>query len=111
MDVNYHTNRIIAHRSPGGYFVGSPSRQYGSGIGSALRLGLKGFVLPIAKKRCILSQKFHWSGGPELLKVLEGISKPKESIYISCKDHYMQTIERRKEWNLSEALQQQHSSA
>ena len=21
MDVNYHTNRIIAHRSPGGYFV------------------------------------------------------------------------------------------
>ena len=79
MDVNYHTNRIIAHRSPGGYFVGSPSRQYGSGIGSAIRLGLKGFVLPIAKTFGVpLARNFIGAAAPELLKVLEGSSKPKE---------------------------------
>ena len=79
MDVNYHTNRIIAHRSSGGYFMGSPSRQYGSGIGSAIRLGLKGFVLPIAKKYgVLLARNFIGAAAPELLKVLEGSSKPKE---------------------------------
>ena len=79
MDVNYHTNRFIAHRSTGSYFVGSPSRQYGSGIGSAIKLGLKSFVLPRAKKYGVpLAKSFIGEAAPELPKVLEGSSKPKE---------------------------------
>ena len=81
MDLNYRSNRIIAHRSPGGYFVGSPSRQYGTGIGSAIRLGLKSFVLPIAKKMVYpWPKKFIAAAAPEIFKVLEGSSRPKEAI-------------------------------
>ena len=86
MDVKYHTNRIMAHRSPGGYFVGSPSRQYGSGIGSAIRLGLKGFVLPTAKKYGVrLAWNFIGTAAPELLKVLEGSNKHKEAFRSAAK--------------------------
>ena len=77
---------MIAHRSPGVYFVVSPSRQYGSGIGSAIRLGLKGFVLPIAKKYGVpLARNFIAVAAPELLKVLEGSSKPKEAFRSAAK--------------------------
>ena len=65
----------IAHRSSGGYFVGSLSEQYGSVFGSAIRRGLKGFVLPMAKNWCTVVQSFFGAAASELLKILQGSSK------------------------------------
>ena len=78
MDLNYHSSRIIAHRSPGGYFAGLQSRQYRSGNGSAIRLGLKGSVLPIAKNSIPFNRTFIGATGPDLLEVLKGSSEPKK---------------------------------
>ena len=80
MDLNFQSNRIIAHRSPGDYFVSSPSRQCGSVFDSAINLGLKNFVLPMAKKIDVPSARtFIGAAAPDLLKVLEVSSSSKEA--------------------------------
>ena len=58
------------------------------------------------------ARNFIGAADPELLKVLKGSSKPKEAFRSAAKTtHYTQTNGRTKDWNLSEALHQQHSSA
>ena len=60
----------------------------------------------------LVAKNFFGAAAPELLKVVEGSSKHKEAFRAAeKKDHYTQTIGRRKEWNLSEALHHQHSFA
>ena len=86
MDVTYHPNRIIAHRSSSGFTVVSPSRQYGSGFGSAIRLELKGFVLPMTKKYGVpLARILIGAAAPELLKELQGSTKPKQEFRSAAK--------------------------
>lgn len=81
MDANYHTNRILASRSNNRYFAGSSSRQYGSGIGSAIRVGLKSFVIPLAKRYGItLAKNFLSSAAQEVLELLDGGTKPKTAL-------------------------------
>ena len=86
MDVNHHTNRIIAHRSSGGFSVVSPSRQYGSGFGATIRLELKGFVLPMTKKYGVpRARNLIGAAAPELLKELQGSTKPKQEFGSAAK--------------------------
>ena len=59
--------------------MGSRLRQYERGTGSAVRLGLEGFVLPMAKN-IVCPEKFIGAHAPDLLKVLHGSSKPKEAL-------------------------------
>ena len=59
MDTNYHSNRIVSTRSNPSYFAGSVNRQYGSGIGSAVRIGLRSFVIPLAKNTGFRLQRIY----------------------------------------------------
>ena len=94
MDVNYHTNRIIAQRPSGAHFVGLTSGQYRSGIRSAFRSELKGFVLPIAKKYNVsLAKNSFGAAAPELLKMLQGSSQPKEAFRSAAKTTIRKQLE------------------
>ena len=78
MDINYHSNRIVANRSTPNFYAGSTSRQYGSGVGAAIRLGLKSFVIPLAKRYGLpLAKNFLSSAAPEVLDLINGQKKPK----------------------------------
>ena len=50
LSLNYHSNRTLANRWTEKYFAGFQARQNGSVLGSAIRKGLKGFVIPLSKK-------------------------------------------------------------
>ena len=81
LSLNYHSNRIVANRWTEKYFAGSQARQNGSGLGSAIRKGLKGFVIPLSKKYGIpLAKLFLSTAAPEYLEILDGCSLPKSSI-------------------------------
>ena len=81
MDTNYHSNRIVSTRSNPSYFAGSVNRQYGSGIGSAVRIGLRSFVIPLAKKYGIpFAKNLLTSAAPEVLELIDGKTKPKAAI-------------------------------
>ena len=81
MNIIYHSNRIVANRRTENYFAGSQARQYGSGLDSAIRKGLKGFVIPRAKKYGIPSaHNFLSVFAPEVIELLDGQPKPKNSI-------------------------------
>ena len=81
MDVNYHSNRILSSRANPSFYSGSTNRQYGSGLGSALRLGLKSFVIPLAKRYGLpLAKNLVQSAAPEVLGIIEGRTKPKAAL-------------------------------
>ena len=81
MDVNYHSNRILSSRANPSFYSGSTNRQYGSGLGSALRLGLKSFVIPLAKRYGLpLAKNLVQNAAPEVLGILEGRTKPKAAL-------------------------------
>ena len=81
MDVNYLSNRILSSRANPSFYSGSTNRQYGSGLGSALRLGLKSFVIPLAKRYGLpLAKNLVQSAAPEVLGIIEGRTKPKSAM-------------------------------
>ena len=81
MDTNYHVNRIKNNHSNPGFYSGSSNRQYGSGIGSAIKLGLRGFVIPMVKKYGLpLAKNFVKSATPELLGLMDGSVSPKQAM-------------------------------
>ena len=81
MDVNYHSNRILSSRANPSFYSGSTNRQYGSGLGSALRLCLKKFVIPLAKRYGLpLAKNLVQSAAPEVLGIIEGRTKPKAAL-------------------------------
>ena len=78
MDVNYHSNRILSSRANPSFYFGSTNRQYVSGLGSALRVGLKSFVIPLAKRYGLpLAKILVQSTAPEVLAIIEERTKPK----------------------------------
>ena len=86
MDINYHSNRIVANRSTPNFYAGSTSRQYGSGVGAAIRLGLKSFVIPLAKRYGLpLAKNFLSSAAPEVLDLINGQKKPKAAFKSAVK--------------------------
>jgi len=63
------------------YFQGSPYRQYGSGIGAAIKAGFKGFVIPMVKRYGIpVAKSFLQQAAPEVLNILDGSTKPKAAM-------------------------------
>ena len=63
------------------YFQGSPYRQYGSGIGTAIKAGLKGFVIPMIKRYGFPVAKFFLQQtAPEVINLLDGSTKPKAAM-------------------------------
>ena len=63
------------------YFQGSPYRQYGSGIGTAIKAGLKGFVIPMVKRYGIpVAKSFLQQAAPEVINLLDGNTKPKAAM-------------------------------
>ena len=81
MDVNYHYNRKLSSRANPSFYSGSTNRQYGSGLGSALRLGLKSFVIPLAKRYGLpLAKNLVQSAAPEVLGLIERRTKPKAAL-------------------------------
>ena len=81
MDPNYHVNRIMQSKAKQQYFVGSSRRQYGSGLGSAIRLGVRAFVLPAIKHYGIpIAKQFLKSAAPEFLDVVQGKTKVKNAL-------------------------------
>ena len=63
------------------YFQGSPYRQYGSGIGAAIKAGLKGFVIPMVKRYGVpVAKSFLQQAAPEVLNLLDGSTKPKTAM-------------------------------
>lgn len=79
MDANFHLNRM--DHSSMNYFRGSSNRQYGSGIGTAIKMGLRGFVIPMAKKYVVpVAKTFIQNAAPEVLDVISGNSKAKAAM-------------------------------
>ena len=86
MDPNYHVNRIMQSKAKQQYFVGSSRRQYGSGLGSAIRLGVRAFVLPAIKHYGIpIAKQFLKSAAPEFLDVVQGKTKVKNALKNAAK--------------------------
>lgn len=75
------------------YFRGSPYRQYGSGIGAAIKAGLRGFVIPMVKRYGIpVAKSFLQQAAPEVLNILDGSSKPKTAMKNAVKKTIRQQI-------------------
>ena len=69
MIINYLSNFTVANRLTGNYPAGSQARQYGSGLSSAIRVGLKEFVNFLAKKYGIpLAKGFLSAAAPEVIE-------------------------------------------
>ena len=76
-----NSNHIKPHLSSLNYFQGSPSRQYGSGLGTAIKMGFRGFVIPMMRRYGIPAAKsFLRAAAPEVINVLDGTSKPKAAV-------------------------------
>ena len=75
------SNHSRVHPTNLNYFQGSPYRQYGSGIGAAIKAGLRGFVIPMVKRYGIpVAKSFLQQAAPEVLNILDGSTKPKTAI-------------------------------
>ena len=76
------------------YFQGSPYRQYGSGIGTAIKAGLKGFVIPMVKRYGIpVAKSFLQQAAPEVINLLDGNSKPKAAMKNAIKKTIRQQMD------------------
>ena len=63
------------------YFRGSPYRQYGSGFGAAIKVGLKGSVIQMVKRDGIpVAKSFLQQAAPEVINILDGSTKAKAAM-------------------------------
>ena len=64
------------------YFQGSPYRQYGSGVCTAIKADLvKGFVIPMVERYGIpVAKSFLQQAAPEVINPLDGSTKPKAAM-------------------------------
>ena len=77
------------------YFRGSPYRQYGSGFGAAIKAGLKGFVKPMMKRYGIpVAKSFLQLAAPEVIKILDGSTKPKTAMRNAVKKTILKQVGR-----------------
>ena len=87
------SNRSRVHPTNLNYFQGSPYRQYGSGIGAAIKAGLRGFVIPMVKRYGIpVAKSFLQQAAPEVLNILDGSAKPKTAMKNAVKKTIRQQI-------------------
>ena len=93
MDVNYHSNRIFCSQANLSFHSSSTNRQYGRGLGSALRLGLKSFVIPLAKQYGLpLAKNLVQSAAPEVLVIIVARTKPKVALKKSLRETVQKQI-------------------
>ena len=75
------------------YFQGSPYRQYGSGIGAAIKAGLRGFVILMDKLYGLpVAKSFLTQAAPAVLNILDGTTKPKTAMKNAVKKTIRQQI-------------------
>ena len=75
------------------YFQGSPYRQCGSGIGAAIKAGLRGFVIPMFKRYGLpVAKSFLTQTAPEVLNILDRTTKPKTAMENAVKKTIRQQI-------------------
>ena len=87
------SNRSRVHPTNLNYFQLSPYRQYGSGIGAAIKAGLRGFVIPMVKRYGIpVAKSFLQQAAPEVLNILDGSAKPKTAMKNAVKHTIRQQI-------------------
>ena len=88
-----NSNHIKPHLSSLNYFQGSPSRQYGSGLGTAIKMSFRGFVIPMMRRYGIPAAKsFLRAAAPEVINVLDGTSKPKAAVKNALKKTIRQQV-------------------
>ena len=88
-----NSNHIKPHLSSLNSFQGSPSRQYGSGLGTAIKMGFRGFVIPMMRRYGIPAAKsFLRAAAPEVINVLDGTSKPKAAVKNALKKTIRQQV-------------------
>ena len=87
------SNHNRVHPTNVNYFQGSPYRQYGSGIGAAIKAGLRGFVIPMVKRYGLpVAKSFLTQAAPEVLNILDGTTKSKTAMKNAVKKTIRQQI-------------------